>query len=219
MSSHTTNSTSTPHELPAEEPARVDFPATSAEAALDDLKERDREQQVARSAWAEHVRQLWGPEPPYEQQPEDRSGAVLGSLFYSWMGRYIFQAAREELTEAGLPRPTRAYRAYNAGTRLSAQMQTQQLRRHAWDGYVGARVRVRWDAASDGVLRWVGTVQQYGTPRQLYAGVEWRVAPAQREVGVVGEAPESGPGAFDLFGTATTYAGARPRCLSSRCRR
>ncbi|KAL7711108.1 ATP-binding cassette protein subfamily C member 1 [Lotmaria passim] len=95
MNSHTTNSTSTPHELPAEQPARVDFPETSAEAALDDLKERDREQQVARSAWAEHVRQLWGPEPPYEQQPEDRSGAVLGSLFYSWMGRYIFQAARE----------------------------------------------------------------------------------------------------------------------------
>ncbi|KAL7705860.1 ATP-binding cassette protein subfamily C member 1, partial [Lotmaria passim] len=120
------------------------------------------------------------------------------------MGTFMRQASKEELTLEGLPRPTRAYRAYNSGTRLSEELQRQQLRRHAWDGYVGARVRVRWDAASDGVLRWVGTVQQYGTPRQLYAGVEWRVAPAQREVGVVGrwllcrrgEAPESGPGAF-----------------------
>ncbi|KPA78916.1 putative mitochondrial ATP-binding cassette protein subfamily C, member 5, putative (ABCC5) [Leptomonas pyrrhocoris] len=189
---------------PGVDAERVVFPASSAEEALEELRARDGEQQTARSAWAEHVHGLWGAEPPYEPQPEDRSGVVLGSLFYSWMGRYIFQAAREELTEAGLPRPTRAFRAYNAGTRLSVQMQSQQLRRHAWDGYIGARVGVRRDAASDGVLRWVGVVQQYGTPRQLYAGVEWLVAPAPRHVGVLGRwllcrgggAPPHGPGAF-----------------------
>ncbi|KAL7710925.1 ATP-binding cassette protein subfamily C member 1, partial [Lotmaria passim] len=147
---------------------------------------------------------IYGTEAAYTSQAEDHAGWFFGTLFHSWVTDVMHQASKEELTLEGLPRPTRAYRAYNAGTRLSEELQRQQLRRHAWDGYVGARVRVRWDAASDGVLRWVGTVQQYGTPRQLYAGVEWRVAPAQREVGVVGrwllcrrgEAPESGPGAF-----------------------
>ncbi|KAL7702915.1 multidrug resistance protein E, partial [Lotmaria passim] len=147
---------------------------------------------------------IYGAEAAYTSQAEDHAGWFFGTLFHSWVTDVMHQASKEELTLEGLPRPTRAYRAYNAGTRLSEELQRQQLRRHAWDGYVGARVRVRWDAASDGVLRWVGTVQQYGTPRQLYAGVEWRVAPAQREVGVVGrwllcrrgEAPESGPGAF-----------------------
>ncbi|KAK7199248.1 pentamidine resistance protein 1 [Novymonas esmeraldas] len=152
---------------------------------------------------------LFGPEPSYEKQPEDRASWLLGTFFHTWLGDLMHRAAREELTMEGLPRPMRDYRAYNAGVALSAELQRQQARRHAWDGHVGARVAVRWDAASDGVLRWVGVVQQYGTPRQLYAGVEWRVAPARRRGGCLrralgwlacgaaaGAVPERGPGAY-----------------------
>ncbi|KPI82647.1 p-glycoprotein e [Leptomonas seymouri] len=182
MSCPSTDQGSTPPP-PDTEAERVVFPESLAEEPLSGFEEREREQQVVRASWAAEVQALWGPEPHYEEQPEDRGGLVCGSLFYTWMGQYISQASREELTQEGLPRPMRAYRAYNVGTRLSSQMQLQQERRHAWDGHIGARVGVRWDAASDGVLRWVGAVQQYGTPDQLYAGVEWLVAPARRDVG------------------------------------
>ncbi|KPA78913.1 putative ATP-binding cassette protein subfamily C member 5 [Leptomonas pyrrhocoris] len=150
------------------------------------------------------VLQIFGAEPSYQKQVEDQASYVGGMLFFSWMGDFMRRAAREELTLRDLPRPMRAYHAYNVGVRLSAELQRQQERRHAWDGYIGARVGVRRDAASDGVLRWVGVVQQYGTPRQLYAGVEWLVAPAPRHVGVLGRwllcrgggAPPHGPGAL-----------------------
>ncbi|KAG5471343.1 hypothetical protein LSCM1_01424 [Leishmania martiniquensis] len=157
----------------------------------------------------EKTHPLYGAEPPYEEQPEDRSGWLFGTLFYTWIGQYIREASREQLTESKLPRPTRRFRAYNAGVALSAELQRQRVRRHAWDAYVGTRVGVRWDEASDGVLRWVGAVQQYGTPGQLYAGVEWRVAPSRRRGGCMrscidrllcrgGSAcvPERGPGAY-----------------------
>ncbi|CBZ29183.1 putative p-glycoprotein e [Leishmania mexicana MHOM/GT/2001/U1103] len=152
---------------------------------------------------------LYGAEPAYEQQPEDRAGWLLGTFFHTWLGDLMHRAAREELTMNGLPHPMREYRAYNAGVVLAAELQRQQARRHAWDGYVGARVGVRWDDASDGVLRWVGAVQQYGTPGRLYAGVEWRVAPSRRRGCCVGRCvgwllrrgrsapvPERGPGAY-----------------------
>ncbi|CAM70482.1 ATP-binding cassette protein subfamily C, member 6 [Leishmania infantum JPCM5] len=154
------------------------------------------------------LRDLFGEEPAYEKQPEDRAGWLLGTFFHTWLGDLMQRAAREELTMDGLPRPMREYRAYNAGVALSAELQRQRARRHAWDGYVGARVGVRWDDASDGVLRWVGAVQQYGTPGRLYAGVEWRVAPSQRRGccvrrcmgwllcrGCSAPVPEQGPGA------------------------
>ncbi|CAG9579293.1 putative ATP-binding cassette protein subfamily C,member 5 [Leishmania major strain Friedlin] len=152
---------------------------------------------------------LYGAEPAYEKQPEDRASWIFGSLFYTWLGDLMQRAAREELTMDGLPRPMREYRAYNAGVVLSAELQRQRARRHAWDGYVGTRVGVRWDDASDGVLRWVGAVQQYGTPGRLYAGVEWRVAPSRRRGccarrcmgwllrrGRSAPVPERGPGAY-----------------------
>ncbi|GET91127.1 ATP-binding cassette protein subfamily C, member 5, putative [Leishmania tarentolae] len=152
---------------------------------------------------------LYGAEPAYEKQSEDRAGWLLGTFFYTWLGDLMGRAAREELTMDGLPRPMREYRAYNAGVVLSAELQRQRERRHAWDGYVGARIGVRWDDASDGVLRWVGAVQQYGTPGQLYAGVEWSVAPSRRRGGCVrrcigwllcrggsASVPEQGPGAY-----------------------
>ncbi|KAL7705859.1 hypothetical protein N2W54_005015 [Lotmaria passim] len=161
---------------------------TTRRAPLHEFKSGRRTQFGQFENIKQKLQKPFGEEPPYERQIEDDATWIGGALFFSWMGTFMRQASKEELTLEGLPRPTRAYRAYNSGTRLSEELQRQQLRRHAWDGYVGARVRVRWDAASDGVLRWVGTVQQYGTPRQLYAGVEWRVAPAQREVGVVGSA-------------------------------
>ncbi|CBZ29184.1 multidrug resistance protein, copy 1-like protein [Leishmania mexicana MHOM/GT/2001/U1103] len=157
---------------------------------------------------ARGLRDLFGEEPAYEQQPEDRAGWLLGTFFHTWLGDLMHRAAREELTMNGLPHPMREYRAYNAGVVLAAELQRQQARRHAWDGYVGARVGVRWDDASDGVLRWVGAVQQYGTPGRLYAGVEWRVAPSRRRGCCVGRCvgwllrrgrsapvPERGPGA------------------------
>ncbi|CAM42570.1 p-glycoprotein e [Leishmania braziliensis MHOM/BR/75/M2904] len=187
----------------------VVFPPSAAERDLEELKKRDREQQITRSLWTQRVSGLWGTEPPYEEQAEDRSGWIFGALFYTWIGYYVYEASREQLTERRLPKPTRQYRAYNAGVALSAELQRQRARRHAWDGYVGARVGVLWDDASDGVLRWVGAVQQYGTPRQLYAGVEWRVAPSRRRGGWAGRCmrrllcrrghspvPEHGPGAY-----------------------
>ncbi|KAG5472021.1 hypothetical protein CUR178_02687 [Leishmania enriettii] len=152
---------------------------------------------------------LYGKEPPYEEQPEDRTGWIFGTLFYTWIGDLMRRAAREELIMDELPRPLRACRAYNAGVAVSAELQCQRARRHAWDAFVGTRVGVRWDDASDGVLRWVGVVQQYGTPGQLYAGVEWRVAPSRRLCGGVrrcirwllcragsSSVPERGPGAY-----------------------
>ncbi|XUY36693.1 p-glycoprotein e [Leishmania panamensis] len=152
---------------------------------------------------------LYGAEPSYAVQAEDRSGWIFGALFYTWIGDLMQRAAREELSADRLPHPMREYRAYNAGVALAAELQRQRARRHAWDGYVGARVGVLWDDASDGVLRWVGAVQQYGTPQQLYAGVEWRVAPSRRCGGWAGRCmrrllcrrgrspvPEHGPGAY-----------------------
>ncbi|CBZ29182.1 p-glycoprotein e [Leishmania mexicana MHOM/GT/2001/U1103] len=203
------SSSASPSSLRAEAAEVIAFPSSAAEHDLEEFEERDRAQQISRSLWAQRVSDLWGTEPPYEEQPEDRSGWLLGTLFYQWIGQYIREASREQLTESGLPKPTRQYRAYNAGVVLAAELQRQQARRHAWDGYVGARVGVRWDDASDGVLRWVGAVQQYGTPGRLYAGVEWRVAPSRRRGCCVGRCvgwllrrgrsapvPERGPGAY-----------------------
>ncbi|KAG5497592.1 hypothetical protein JKF63_03857 [Porcisia hertigi] len=186
------------------------FPLSAAEYDLEEFKEREREQDISLALWRERLSGLWGTEPPYEEQPEDRSDWILGTLFYRWIGYYIRAAAREQLTEDALPKPTKQYRAYNAGVALSAELQRQWVRRHAWDGHVGARVGLRCDDASDGVLRWIGVVQQYNTPGQLYAGVEWRVAPSRRPGGCVGRcmswlmrcgrsrgtAPEQGPGAY-----------------------
>ncbi|CAG9579292.1 p-glycoprotein e [Leishmania major strain Friedlin] len=203
------SSSTAPSLLRAGAAEAIAFPPSAAEHDFEELQERDSEQQISRSLWTQRVRDLWGPEPPYEEQPEDRSGWVVGTLFYHWIGHYIREASREQLTESGLPKPTRQYRAYNAGVVLSAELQRQRARRHAWDGYVGTRVGVRWDDASDGVLRWVGAVQQYGTPGRLYAGVEWRVAPSRRRGccarrcmgwllrrGRSAPVPERGPGAY-----------------------
>ncbi|KAG5472020.1 hypothetical protein CUR178_02686 [Leishmania enriettii] len=198
-----------PPTLPASAADNVVFPRSTAEHDLEELKERDKEWQISRSLWTQRVNELWGAEPPYEEQPEDRTGWIFGTLFYTWIGHYIREASREQLTECGLPKPTRRFRAYNAGVAVSAELQCQRARRHAWDAFVGTRVGVRWDDASDGVLRWVGVVQQYGTPGQLYAGVEWRVAPSRRRCGGVrrcirwllcragsSSVPERGPGAY-----------------------
>ncbi|KAG8343664.1 putative ABC transporter transmembrane region ABC transporter [Trypanosoma vivax] len=128
----------------------------------------------------QQVEELLGPEPPYLIQEENTASAFLGGLYYTWVGDFMHRAAREELREHNMPRPTRRTRAYNVGRELLSTLHQQKFRRHGWDSYIGVKVSHKDDALSIGVLRWVGYVQQFRTPGQLYAGVEWQIPPAHR---------------------------------------
>ncbi|RNF23457.1 ATP-binding cassette protein subfamily C, member 1 [Trypanosoma cruzi] len=151
-----------------------------AKKAMRNLEKCEQQLNTRRHQWRKRLNDLWGPEPPYKLQPEDAASWICGQLYYTWIGDLMFRAAREELSEEEMPGPTRMSRAYNSGLMLSRVLQQQRFQRRVWDAYIGVEVRHRRDRDSAGELRWVGYAQQKRTPRQLYAGVEWRVPPTHR---------------------------------------
>ncbi|KAL7702961.1 multidrug resistance protein E [Lotmaria passim] len=86
------------------------------------------------------LEELWGPEPPYEEQAEDQARWPWSLLLYTWLGDIMLKASREELTQKALPRPIRSYRAYNAGAILSHELQRQRAVEHGWDALCGTAV-------------------------------------------------------------------------------
>ncbi|ESL10617.1 multidrug resistance protein E, partial [Trypanosoma rangeli SC58] len=151
-----------------------------AAEAMRNLENRAAQLNTQRHRRRQRLNELWGPEPPYKLQAEDDASWLCGQIYYTWIGDLMFRAAREELSEADMPRPTQMSRAYNAGLIVSRVLQQQHFRRHVWDAYIGVAVHHRRDRSSAGELCWVGYAQQKRTPRQLYAGVEWRIPPAHR---------------------------------------
>ncbi|KPA78918.1 putative mitochondrial multidrug resistance protein E [Leptomonas pyrrhocoris] len=88
----------------------------------------------------EKLAELWGAEPPYEEQAEDRARWPWSYLLYTWLGDVMYKASREELTQEGLPRPMQGCRAYNTGTLLSRELQRQRNVEHGWDALCGTAV-------------------------------------------------------------------------------
>ncbi|KAG5478807.1 hypothetical protein CUR178_05386 [Leishmania enriettii] len=141
--------------------------AVNREALLD---ERDALQQ--------RITALWGSPQPYVECDEDRTSQI-GRMWYSFVYPRVLLASKERLNHEVLPPPTRDVRAHDCGWRLSRVVQAAMYDRNAWSCLVGTEVMSTLDAASRGVLRWVGVPQQGGYT-QMMAGVEWSVPPAVR---------------------------------------
>ncbi|GET88664.1 ATP-binding cassette protein subfamily C, member 1, putative [Leishmania tarentolae] len=139
----------------------------------------------------ERLAEIWGPEAPYTPVPEETS-SWLKRYYYGWVYKTVALASKEKLNREALPPPTRDARAHECGLRLSRAVQAAMYERNAWNCMVGAEVVSTLDAASRGVLRWVGVPQQGGYTRMM-ADVEWSVPPAVR---AAARSDESGASPF-----------------------
>ncbi|KAG5501174.1 hypothetical protein JIQ42_06172 [Leishmania sp. Namibia] len=126
----------------------------------------------------ERLAEMWGAEEPYTPTPEETS-SWFQRYYYGWVYETVVLASKERLNHEVLPPPTRDVRAHECGWRLSRAVQAAMYDRNAWSCLVGTEVVSTLDAASRGVLRWVGVPQQGGYT-QMMAGVEWSVPPAVR---------------------------------------
>ncbi|KAG5478400.1 hypothetical protein LSCM4_04632 [Leishmania orientalis] len=126
----------------------------------------------------ERLAEMWGPEEPYTPTQEETS-SWFQRYYYGWVYETVVLASKERLNHEVLPPPTRDVRAHECGWRLSRAVQAAMYDRNAWSCLVGTEVVSTLDAASRGVLRWVGVPQQGGYT-QMMAGVEWSVPPAVR---------------------------------------
>ncbi|KAG5478611.1 hypothetical protein LSCM1_06014 [Leishmania martiniquensis] len=136
--------------------------------------------------------EMWGPEAPYTPTREETS-SWFQRYYYGWVYETVLLASKEKLKHEALPPPTRDVRAHECGWRLSRAVQAAMYDRNAWNCMIGAEVVSTLDAASRGVLRWVGVPQQGGYTRMM-AGVEWSVPPAVRTA-----AKSDGSGASPFF--------------------
>ncbi|GET88665.1 ATP-binding cassette protein subfamily C, member 2, putative [Leishmania tarentolae] len=160
----------------------------------DSSKAAAANRQVARYEWnalMQRITELWGPPKQYVECDEDRA-SYFHRMWYSFVYPMVLLASREELNLTNLPPPTRDARAHECGLRLSRAVQAAMYERNAWNCMVGAEVVSTLDAASRGVLRWVGVPQQGGYTRMM-ADVEWSVPPAVR---AAARSDESGASPF-----------------------
>jgi len=154
--------------------------ASASITTLDELLQAKFRYDEEEAAMYDRHETLWGPEEPYTANAED-GASFLQNAYYGWVFRSVLAASREQLTQDGLPAPTKDVRAHECGRRLSRSVQTGAYRRNAWKYFIGAEVVSTTDANSRGVLRWVGVPQQ-GEYKHVMAAVEWTVAPAGRVV-------------------------------------
>ncbi|KAG5478612.1 hypothetical protein LSCM1_06015 [Leishmania martiniquensis] len=148
--------------------------------------------QEERDALLQRLAELWGPQERYMECDEDQT-SLIGRMWYSFVYPRVLLASKEKLKHEALPPPTRDVRAHECGWRLSRAVQAAMYDRNAWNCMIGAEVVSTLDAASRGVLRWVGVPQQGGYTRMM-AGVEWSVPPAVRTA-----AKSDGSGASPFF--------------------
>lgn len=76
---------------------------------------------------------VWGAEEPlYVPSAEDKA-SLVARFTYTWIGDYIYRAAREELSTASLPPPTRLARTWNTGQAMSSDIHAMIDARRRWD--------------------------------------------------------------------------------------